>query len=107
MWGKKTKNSTSDVRNLRRSRRVAIQGEVLIQRPGKPTLRTSIGNISEGGMFLELSGQHDLQKGKRVQIVFVHEDGPLRELNRMTGIVLRVEKDGVALVTYQSSQLKQ
>ena len=106
MWNRKSKNQQSDVQNLRRSPRLPLQGEVLIKRPGKPTVRCAKGNRSEGGLFLEL-GTHDLQKGKRVEVILVQEQGSVRELVRMSAIVLRVEASGVALVTYNSSQLKQ
>lgn len=89
-----------------RSLRRKLEGEeVLIKRPGKSTLKAREGNISEGGLFLKLS-DHDLQKGRRVDVIVVREDGSVRDMLRMSGIVIRIDTDGVALVTYKSGELK-
>ena len=88
-----------------RSPRRPIDGEVLIKRPGKPTLKAREGNISDGGLFLSIS-DHDLQKGRRVDVIIVRENGTVRDMQRMSGIVIRIDPDGVALVTYKSGELK-
>lgn len=88
-----------------RSPRRQLDGEVIIKRPGKPTLKARQGNISDGGLFLELK-DHDLQKGRRVDVIIVRENGTVRDMQRMTGIVIRIDPDGVALVTYKSGELK-
>ena len=89
-----------------RSPRRPLEGEeVLIKRPGKPTLKARNGNISDGGLFLYLT-DHDLQKGRRVEVIVVREDGSVRDMQRMSGIVIRIDPDGVALVTYKSGELK-
>ena len=88
-----------------RSPRRPLDGEVLIKRPGKPTLKAREGNISDGGLFLALQ-DHDLQKGRRVDVIVVRESGSVRDMQRLTGIVIRIDPDGVALVTYQAGQLK-
>tara|TARA_R110002096_G_scaffold109088_16_gene238836 strand:+ start:1099 stop:1440 length:342 start_codon:yes stop_codon:yes gene_type:complete len=88
-----------------RSPREPIDGEVIIKRPGKPTLKTRHGNVSEGGLFVNLPG-HDLQKGRRVEVIVVRENGTIRDMQRMTGIVIRVDEEGVALVTYKADQLR-
>ena len=38
-----------------RSPREPIDGEVIIKRPGKPTLKTKQGNFSDGGLFVNLT----------------------------------------------------
>ena len=88
-----------------RSPRVPIEGEVLIKRPGKPTLKSKQGNVSEGGLYVKLIG-HDLQKGKRVEVIMVRENGTVRDMQRMSGIVIRLENDGVAMVTYKAEDLR-
>lgn len=88
-----------------RSPRRSLDGEVLIKRPGKQTLKAREGNISDGGLFLKLQ-DHDLQKGRRVDVIIVRENGTVRDMQRMTGIVIRIDPDGVALVTYKSGELK-
>jgi hypothetical protein len=88
-----------------RSPRRPLEGEVLIKRPGKPTLKTREGNISDGGLYLNLQ-DHDLQKGRRVDVIVVRESGSVRDMQRMTGIVIRIDTNGVALVTYKSGELK-
>ncbi len=88
-----------------RSPRRPLEGEVLIKRPGKTTLKSRKGNISEGGIFINLDG-HDLQKGRRVEVIVVRESGSVRDMQRMNGIVIRIDPDGVALVTYKSGELK-
>lgn len=88
-----------------RSPRRPIEGEVLIKRPGKPTLKARQGNISDGGLFLNIS-DHDLQKGRRVDVIIVRENGTVRDMQRMSGIVIRIDPEGVALVTYNSGELK-
>lgn len=88
-----------------RSQRRPLDGEVLIKRPGKPTLKARVGNVSDGGLFLNLQN-HDLQKGRRVDVIIVRENGSVRDMQRMSGIVIRIDPVGVALVTYKSGELK-
>ena len=88
-----------------RSPRESIDGEVIIKRPGKPTLKSKLGNVSEGGLFVKLE-RHDLQKGRRVEVILVRENGTVRDMQRMSGIVIRIDSDGVALVTYKADQLR-
>ena len=88
-----------------RSPRRPLDGEVLIKRPGKPTLKSREGNISDGGLFVAIQ-DHDLQKGRRVDVIVVRESGSVRDMQRLTGIVIRIDPDGVALVTYKAGQLK-
>jgi len=88
-----------------RSPREPIDGEVIIKRPGKPTLKTKQGNFSDGGLFVNLTS-HDLQKGRRVEVIVVRENGTIRDMQRMSGIVIRIDKEGVAMVTYKADQLR-
>lgn len=82
-----------------RGERTIIEGDVYVKRMGKPTLRANQGNISQGGLYLNLPA-HDLERGKKVELVLVSKDGSLRKISRMMGIVIRVDEQGVALVTY-------
>ena len=88
-----------------RTARRPIDGEVLIKRPGKPTLKSREGNISDGGLFVELT-DHDLQKGRRVDVIVVGENGSVRDMRRLTGVVIRIDENGVAMVTYKPGELK-
>lgn len=88
-----------------RSPREPLDGEVIIKRPGKPALKSKQGNVSEGGLFVELP-EHDLQKGRRVEVILVRENGTVRDMQRMSGIVIRIDADGVAMVTYRADQLR-
>ena len=88
-----------------RSPRIPIGGEVIIKRPGKPTIKSKVGNVSDGGLFINIK-EHDLQKGRRVEVIMVTENGTVRDMQRMTGIVIRIDADGVALVTYKSEDLR-
>lgn len=88
-----------------RNARQPIGGEVIIKRPGKSALKAREGNVSDGGLFVKLP-QHDLQKGKRVEVILVSESGTVRDIQRMSGIVIRIESEGVALVTYKAAQLR-
>ena len=88
-----------------RSARYPLDGEVIIKRPGKPALKSKQGNISDGGLFVQLA-DHDLQKGRRVEVILVRENGTVRDMQRMSGIVIRLDADGVALVTYKSEDLR-
>ena len=88
-----------------RNPRQSLDGEVLIKRPGKPTLKSRVGNISDGGLYLELS-EHDLQKGRRVDVIVVRESGTVRDMQRLSGIVIRMDAKGVAFVTYSPGKLK-
>ncbi len=38
-----------------RSSRETINGEVIIKRPDKPTLKAKQGNVSDGGLFVKLT----------------------------------------------------
>ncbi len=88
-----------------RELRGPLGGKILIKRPGKPTLKAREGNISEGGLYLNLQ-DHDLQKGRRVDVIVVREDENVRDIQRMSGIVIRIDPNGVALVTYKAEDLK-
>ncbi len=83
-----------------RSERVKITGDIYVKRPGFPTLRAREGDISEGGLYLHLP-EHELERGKKVELVIVSKNGSLRRISRMMGIVLRADKQGVAMVTYK------
>ncbi|MFK8027898.1 MAG: PilZ domain-containing protein [Gammaproteobacteria bacterium] len=89
-----------------RSPREPIDGEVIIKRTGKPTLKSKQGNFSDGGLFIELPAEHDLQKGRRVEVIIVRENGTIRDMQRMSGIVIRIDNEGVAMVTYKADQLR-
>ena len=89
-----------------RSEREPIDGEVIIKRPGKPTLKSKQGNVSDGGLFVNLPNNHDLQKGRRVEVIMVRENGTVRDMQRMSGIVIRLDEEGVAMVTYKADQLR-
>lgn len=91
--------------NYPRSPREPIDGEVIIKRQGKPTLKSRQGNVSDGGLFVKLP-QHDLQKGRRVEVIIVRENGTVRDMQRMSGIVIRIDNEGVAMVTYKADQLR-
>ena len=88
-----------------RSPREPLDGEVIIKRPGKPTLKSKQGNFSDGGLFVKLPS-HDLQKGRRVEVIMVRENGTIRDMQRMSGIVIRIDEEGVAMVTYKADQLR-
>ena len=88
-----------------RSPRIDIDGEVIIKRPGKPALKSKQGNVSEGGLYVKLP-EHDLQKGRRVEVILVSENGTVRDMQRFSGIVIRIDDQGVAMVTYQADQLR-
>ncbi len=87
-----------------RAKRAPLVGEVYIKRIGQITLRANQGNISEGGLYVVIPG-HDLERGKRVEIVIVTKNGSIRHMSRMMGIVIRVDSQGAALVTYKKQEL--
>ena len=43
---------------------------------------------------------HNLERGKKVEIVLVSKNGSLRRISRMMGIVIRIDPQGAAMVTY-------
>ena len=87
-----------------RAKRIPLEGEVYIKRVGQITLRANQGNISAGGLYVVIPG-HDLERGKRVEIVIVTKNGSLRNMTRMMGIVIRIEPQGAAMVTYKKQEL--
>jgi len=87
-----------------RHNRQDIDCDVYIKRLGKESLRAVNGNISEGGIYLELE-EHDLEKGKKVEIVLERKEGTVSHISRMMGIIIRIEGNGVALVTYKKEEL--
>ena len=89
---------------LPREERVAINEDVYIKRIGQTTLRSNQGNISEGGLYVYIPN-HDLERGKKVEIVLVSKKGALRQMNRMMGIVIRSDEAGVAMVTYKKHDM--
>ena len=88
-----------------REPREDLNGEVIVRRPGKTTYRSKAGNISEGGVFIELA-EHDLQKGRKAELVVVRNNQDIHTMQHMSGIVIRVEERGVAFVTYNRKELK-
>ncbi len=88
-----------------RDERRSINGEIYIKRPGKEILRGNSGNISKNGLYIELL-DHDLEKGKKVEIMLIKQIGSVKRISRMMGIVIRTDEAGAALVTYQRESLK-
>ncbi len=87
-----------------RKERTELQGDVYIKRSGLPTLRSNQGNISDGGLYV-LIPEHDLDRGKKVEIVLVSKEGSLRRMSRMMGIIIRTDEAGAAMVTYKKQNL--
>ena len=87
-----------------RKERIEIKGDVYIKRSGHTTLRSNQGNISDGGLYVQIP-EHDLDRGKKVEIVLVSKDGSLRRMSRMMGIIIRIDDRGVAMVTYKKQDL--
>lgn len=87
-----------------RKDRTNIDGDVFIKRTGLSTLRANQGNISEGGLYIEVP-DHDLERGKKVEIVLVSKNGSVRRISRLMGIVIRTEKMGAAMVTYKKEDM--
>ena len=87
-----------------RAERAPLEGDVYIKRIGQITLHANEGNISAGGLYVMIPG-HDLERGKRVEIVIVTKQGSLRRMVRMMGIVIRIDDEGAAMVTYKREQL--
>jgi hypothetical protein len=82
-----------------REERTIIEGDVYVKRTGLSTLRANQGNISQGGLYLHIP-DHNLERGKKVEIVLVSKNGSLRRISRMMGIVIRIDPQGAAMVTY-------
>lgn len=82
-----------------REERTIIDGDVYVKRTGETTLRASQGNISQGGLYLQIP-EHNLERGKKVEIVVVSKNGSLRRISRMMGIIIRIDPQGAAMVTY-------
>jgi hypothetical protein len=87
-----------------REERTDIDGDVYIKRPGLATLRARQGNISLSGLYI-LIPEHNLERGKKVEIVLVSKNGSLRRISRMMGIVIRTDKQGAAMVTYKKDNM--
>jgi|GEM_PF-3387391 len=87
-----------------RDDRTAIDGDVFIKRVGVPTLRVKSGNISNSGLYLQIPG-HDLERGKKVELILVSNHGQVRRISRLMGIVIRIEEGGVAMVTYKKDSM--
>ena len=100
IFSKKTAHSSP----FPRDNREEIDCDVYIKRIGKESLRAVKGNISEGGLYLEIK-DHTLEKGKKVEIVLERKKGSVSHITRMMGIIIRIEGNGVALVTYKKDDL--
>ncbi|MFK7816268.1 MAG: PilZ domain-containing protein [Gammaproteobacteria bacterium] len=87
-----------------RDERTAILGDVYVKRNGFSTLKANQGNMSEGGLYVLIPG-HDLERGKKVEIVLVSKNGSLRRISRMMGIVIRTDEQGAAMVTYKKENM--
>ena len=61
-------------------------------------------NITVGGLYI-LIPEHDLERGKKVEIVLVSKQGSVRRISRLMGIVIRTEAIGVAMVTYKKDSM--
>ncbi len=88
-----------------RNDRQNLEGEVYIKRSGHPALRGNKGNISDGGLYVELLN-HNLGKGCKVEIILVSQFGSVKRMARMKGIVVRTDQIGAAFVTYKKTDLK-
>ena len=104
MFGIFGKHKSLNLIQFPRDQRHDISGQVYIKRPGKVTLKGSCGNFSEGGLYVELY-EHDLERGKKVEIILVRQKAKVREISRMMGIVIRIQPNAVALVTYKKQEL--
>ena len=71
------RKSKSPASNFPRNERTGIEGDIYIKRPGKDTLHGSIGNISRGGLYIEILN-HDLEKGRKVEIILVMHAGSVK-----------------------------
>ena len=87
-----------------RDERTGFDGDVYVKRIGKATLRASKGNISEGGLYVQIP-EHDLECGKKVEIVLVSKNGSLRRISRLMGIIIRSNEQGAAMVTYKKDNM--
>lgn len=87
-----------------RGERTDIDGDVYVKRIGRTTLRASQGNISEGGLYVQIP-EHDLERGKKVEVVLVSKTGSLRRISRLMGIIIRTDEQGVAMVTYKKDNM--
>ena len=88
-----------------RRERTDIVGDLYVKRTGLSTLRVSDGNISEGGLYIQTSEQHGLERGKKVELVLVSKKGSLRRISRIMGIIIRTDEQGVAMVTYKKDNM--
>ena len=87
-----------------REERTDINEDVYIKRIGQTTLRSRRGNISEGGLYV-LIPEHDLERGKKVEIVLVSKNGSVRRMSRLMGIIIRTDDSGAAMVTYKKQDM--
>lgn len=87
-----------------RDDRIEIEEDVYIKRDGHATLRSRQGNISDGGLYVIIPG-HDLERGKKVEIVLVSKNDSISRINRLMGIVIRIDAEGAALVTYKKKEM--
>ena len=87
-----------------RDERTEIEGDVYIKRPGREILRGCSGNISSNGLYVKFFN-HDLEKGKKVEIILVKHKGPVKQITRMMGIVIRIDDSGAAMVTYKHKEV--
>jgi len=75
-----------------------------VKRIGKTTLKARQGNISEDGLYVQIP-EHDLECGKKVEIVLVSKNGSLRRITRLMGIIIRTDEKGIAMVTYKKDNM--
>ena len=87
-----------------REERMVFNGDVYVKRTGLPTLRSSRGNISEGGLYVQIP-EHDLQRGKKVEIALVSKNDSLLRISRLMGIIIRTDEQGAAIVTYKKGNM--
>ncbi len=87
-----------------RDDRAELKGDVYVKRNGFTTLKASRGNMSEGGLYVFIP-EHDLERGKKVEIVLVSKNGSLRRISRLMGIIIRTDEQGAAMVTYKKENM--
>ena len=87
-----------------RDERTDIDGDVYVKRIGKSTLKAIQGNICEGGLYVQVP-EHDLERGKKIEVVLVSKNGSLRHISRLMGIIIRTDEQGVAMVTYKKDNM--
>lgn len=71
--------------------------KVFLHHPDLPSTPCLTRNMSKGGVFVEVEGALNIQRGTRLEMTFAVDLGNLTKLHQLQVVVAQVARDGLGL----------